>query len=100
MKIFGQFLFGLFLNIPIGIFKAYVFSKLWEWFIVTTFALESINTLQAFGIMIVLSLVSPKRLDETINESNFIGKILSNTILSFLLYCWILGIGWIVSLFF
>lgn len=63
---FGEALGGLFIGavifvgiiaiaIGLALFKAYVFTYLWDWFIVTTFNAQPITYLQALGLAIVVT---------------------------------------------
>lgn len=47
-------LIRLILGIPISIFSAFIFSKMWGWFIVTKFGIPTISIGEAMGILITL----------------------------------------------
>ena len=95
METFGKFMLGLLLVIPVSILRAWVFSKLWLWFIVSTFVVEPISTLQAFGILIFLRIFTMKYEKDADSDEIWV-RLVFSVFASF----WILLVGWIVSLFF
>jgi hypothetical protein len=47
-------LFGLLLSIPKALIAGFIFSRVWNWFIATKFAVPSLNYLDAVGVSIVI----------------------------------------------
>lgn len=96
-----RFLIGL-VFAPIGaIVHGFVLSKLWSWFVTSTFtSLPELTTIQAIGIMFVIDFIFFK-IDwedyaNKVELQDFANKFISHTTLvPFVL----LGFGWIIKLF-
>lgn len=52
--------FMLVVLIPVALYYAWAASYLWGWFIVPTFGLSPLSTLQLWGITLFLSMLRPK----------------------------------------
>lgn len=81
-----------------GIFEAFVVTKLWGWFVVPTFGLPELSIAVAFGIGMLIALVT--------NHGNFTKIPGETTSMSKLIsYLWfrpavLLLVGWIVVSYF
>ncbi len=53
-----QMLFGLAATIPVAMFRAYVASTLWNWFLVPAFGVKPLAKITAYGICLFLAVVS------------------------------------------
>lgn len=58
MKKFGEFIFKIIGKFLLTIMSGFVFSKLWMWFIVSTFGLNPITIIQAVGVIIIASFLN------------------------------------------
>ncbi len=58
MKAFAYLIFGFFVSVVGGIWRGFVFSKLWKWFIVTTFDMQPIGIVASIGISYVVSFLT------------------------------------------
>ena len=100
MKYFGYICSYLIL-IPLSItFSGYTLSVLWDWFIVTTFAMESIPTTSAIGLSLIMHYTtyqySENKTNDNTPQSERLGKAVFMAIIrpSFVLLT-----GWVVTLF-
>lgn len=83
--------------------NGFVLSKMWLWFIVTTFGAPVLTVPQAIGVGMIVSFLTyratPKNKDSNSEWSQIIIDILSAMIAPFvtLLIAWIVYSGWIVQ---
>lgn len=92
METFGKFCFGVLAIITASLLYGYALMKLWQWFIVYTFEVQSINLIQAIGLAFFWDYLKPKKKDEDeINWEKF-AKMFIETLL------W-LGLGYLITLF-
>lgn len=83
-------------------FRGFVGTKLWTWFMVSTFGLPYINTVQAIGLTLLISLFSPwksysdKELDEA--KATSPAASLVSTLIHLLTASIILLMGWLVHM--
>lgn len=93
---------ALAISIPISLilgtlWKAYILSLLWKWYLVHKFALPEIGVVQAVGISLVASLLTYQTHDCARDKreiSETIGVMLSS---AFLAPLFVLFIGWFVK---
>jgi len=98
MENFGKFCYTAILLVITIFIGSYVFLKLWQWFIMTTFDAQSITIAQAMGIMLFVGYLRPKR--KTNDEEKFtIKKITKSFLETLLMAIFVLGIGWLITLF-
>jgi len=91
---------GIFLGIIIAqIVNAFVFTKLWEWFIVPIFTIQPVNLLQAIGIMILVNFFRLKAIKIEEEQDNFWERFGKNLAQSILVAIITLFLGGIVTLF-
>jgi hypothetical protein len=88
MENFGKFcavLLVVFLNLFSG---GFVFYKLYQWFLITTFNAPEIRLIEAMGIMLIIGYInpSPKKEDQELYDQ-FIDRIV--------LYLLYLGVGFV-----
>lgn len=98
MKTFGLFCFTL-IHVILGpIWKGYILSILWRWFVVATFGLPTISIPIAIGLCIVAAMIisHPIRHDKDDRPSN--EKLLCASVAIFLGPLMALTFGWIVKL--
>jgi hypothetical protein len=97
METFGKFMFGTISLILMSIFGGYVLMKLWDWFIVYAFALNSINLIQAIGLSFFISYIKARKKEneEKTTFESFL-KDMGNSILFLLIT---LGLGYLITLF-
>lgn len=74
------------------IFNAYVLSVLWQWFIVSTFALPAIGTAQAVGLCMIVGYMTKQYVEDGRKFSDQVALMLAKPAL-------FLFIGWIVTKF-
>lgn len=48
------------LSIGSSIFHGFVFSKIWQWFIVSTFGVSPVSVVQSMGIALLVALVTTR----------------------------------------
>jgi hypothetical protein len=94
--------FGKFMAIVLGIIispiiNGFVFSKLWVWFIVSTFQIQPLRVVEAIGIIFVLNFVFSKRIQQT---GEFWENFISDIIFIVLTGGFALLSGWILTFFF
>lgn len=96
METFVKICFGIFALLISTLFGGYVFMKLWNWIIVTTFEAQTLTLAQSIGLMLIYGYVKskPNREDETTFD-DIVKSFVETIVLAF----WALGIGWIVTLF-
>lgn len=79
----------------IMMFKAYVFTQLWGWFIVPVFALPALNYIQAIGVSLVLTFYLVNKDYSDYKNNQFWGWLGGH--IGGILLVWF--IGWIVQMF-
>ncbi len=58
-SIYGE-LFGIFLSVGIGLYKAWVFMFLFNWFVSPTFNLPEINYIMSFALILTIGVLRIK----------------------------------------
>lgn len=98
MEAIGIIVCVLFLTFVSTVLRGYALSKLWEWFIVATFSLPSINIPTAIGISLIVSFltakVSTRKDDQT---EDFYVQLSKSTLVGLMLPLIALFMGWIVT---
>lgn len=94
------FLTGL-INIILGsLWRGYVLSVLWSWFMVTTFNLPELAVFPAMGVSLVILYMTyhhkPNLVEDNRSDAH---KILESFLIIFLYPLVILGIGWVYNQF-
>lgn len=76
--------------------RAYVLTVLWSWFIVATFAVPALSVPAAIGLFITVAMFRNRKKENSADEKESIGEQLAIQALIPLL---LLGMGWIVKMF-
>lgn len=79
----------------IAIWRAYVLTVLWTWFVVSTFAVPALSIPAAMGLCITLALLRERKLKNSGDEEESIGQKLA---IQALVPLFALGFGWIVKI--
>lgn len=96
MKVFGEICFILLVVFIMALVGGFTFSKLWNWFIVDAFNVQSLTVIQSIGVLFFLSFITTKtKSHKEFNSIEFAGESIYKMI-HVLLY---LGIGYIITLF-
>jgi len=105
MKTFGFIIFLLIYMILASIVGGFVFVKLWDWFIVTTFAVKSLTIGQAIGLAFFIGYIKTdlnkdKKIEssDSVDKNALITKIFLTIGEVFSYYALILLFGWILHL--
>jgi hypothetical protein len=95
------FVLGLLaLSIALGsMWRGYVFSVLWGWFIVPIFHLPALGIASAIGIALVISFLTYQVSTPHGDDQGVAEKLSSNLTLSFLYPLICLLVGWVVTWF-
>ena len=86
----------------LGFFRAWAATLLWDWFVAPFFELPNLPILTAYGIILLIHLVSPsaddrsKDRDEGLKGTEIAAKLIGVGVLGPLV-C--VGIGWIIQRF-
>ena len=95
MKKFGEFM-AILLAAFIGtVINSFVLTKLWAWFIVPIFELNPLRLIEAMGILLIVTFITPKN---TKKDGETWEKVLESFIFTITLALMTLGMGWIFSL--
>lgn len=98
MENFGKFMAIVLAMIISPIINGFVIVKLWSWFIVPTFEIQSISIVEAIGLMFLVNYL--KTNVEEKNEGNdFWGKFAYRIAFVVGMSCFALLSGWIVQMF-
>lgn len=97
MENLGKLCYTVALVIISMITGAFVFIKLWQWFIITSFQATPITIPQALGIMLFVGYLKPKA--KTEDEKITIKKLTESFFETLLQGVFALLIGWIITLF-
>lgn len=98
MENFGKFMVLLLAMIISPIVNGFVFSKLWAWFIVSTFGANPLRIIEAIGIIFLINFACAKR--EKTDTDDFWNKF-GDAFLYMIIYAaFALLVGWIAHLFY
>lgn len=98
MENLGKLFFTLITMVITTLIGGFVFQTLWGWFIVPTFSIQPMTIIQAIGTSFFIGYLNinlGKKNDEKFTME-FVFKTLVSSILMSL---FVLGIGWIITLF-
>lgn len=98
MENFGKFMTVVLAMIISPIINGFVFSKLWLWFIVSTFQMQPLRVVESIGILFLISFISIKRNKETDNDK-FWETFATNMVFTVCIAGFALLSGWVVTLF-
>ena len=99
MENFGKFMTVLLAMIISPVINGFVFSKLWLWFIVPTFQIQTLRVVEAIGIILLINFIRVKR-DKEASKDKLWETLALNMIFVVLMAGFALFSGWIVTLFF
>ena len=100
MENFGKFITIVLALIISPIISGFVLSKLWLWFIVSTFNANPIRIVEAIGIMFLINyILSQSKALENKSEDNFWNKFIMAIFATIITSAFVLLAGWIVKLF-
>lgn len=84
---FGKFVFSMAFAIVVGIYNAWLFKDLWNWFVSPSFGVQEIGTAMACGLLIVAAWPLTHILFFTNqvydNQSDSVGVIARGVVISF-----------------
>lgn len=98
METFGKICAIALSIIASSLLGGFVFSKLWEWFIVYAFNVQSVTVIQSIGILFFLNFITHKvksKSDTKFTWQVFVEKFVNEIVILSLS----LGIGWMITLF-
>lgn len=97
MKFVAGCLVGVLLTLQ-ALWSGYVLSKLWLWFVVTTFELAPLSIPAAIGISLVVRYLTymPPQIDKDKSPTE---RLIESTVYAFIIPLFALVVGSIVSLF-
>lgn len=78
----------------LAIFKGWVLTVSWAWFVIPVFHLPELSTVQAIGVCMVAQLIIPTAIPKTDKD-----KAVENMLYPWLVPVLALGIGWVVKSF-
>lgn len=96
----AAFLAYLFTSPITILFRAFVLTKIWSWYIVTGFALAPLSMYHAFGLSLVVGFLTFTYVDnDPDNKKDTLETILGGAILNLFVSALCLFWGWIGTLF-
>lgn len=96
MKCLGLFVLACAGVVLATMWKGYVLSILWAWFVVQAFGLPAIGVAQAIGLSLVIFMLTVTSLGESSKEEPF-DAIAKAVLMGFFLPLFLLGAGWVVK---
>lgn len=97
MENFGKFMTILLTMIINTIINGFVFCKLWSWFIVTTFQVQSIRLVEAIGISLLIGFIITRK--TTTKSDDFWETFIESTIFMIIVCGFALFGGYVIHLF-
>lgn len=85
--------------VPIAIWRGYVLSILWAWFMVPTFGLPALSLAAAIGVAMVISFLTYQHSNCQEKEQSFGDKLTNTFGVAFIYPLLSLGMGWVVLQF-
>lgn len=99
MATFGGFV-GLLALLALGsMWKGYVLTALWAWFVVPTFSLPDLALAPAIGLALVVSFLTRQSYATKEPEGDFSTRMARAIVHALLVPTLVLGIGWVVHQF-
>ena len=92
----GKIVMAIIAGILLTIFRGYLISKFWLWFIVSTFNVQTIRIVEAIGISFILSFVMDNAFKTTTLDKE---KGIMRFLITALVYCILWGLAWILYQF-
>jgi uncharacterized protein YacL len=98
MENFGKVCFTLITMIITVLIGGFVFQTLWGWFIVPTFAMPQLTLIQAIGTSFFINYLKMNLAEK--NDDEFSMEfVLKRLVMSILIALFLLGFGWVITLF-
>lgn len=97
MKIIGYILARIVIMVYAAMMDGLAISKLWSWFIVTTFGLPALTITEAIGLAMVVIYITTKP-DDKNNEDTYFEKLFKGAVIATIKPLFAIGIGAIVKL--
>lgn len=99
MAAFGGFVGVLALLVLSSMWKGYVLTVLWAWFVVPTFGLPALAIAPAIGLAMVVSFLTHQRDASKEPEGDFSARMAKSVAHALVMPALVLGIGWVVHQF-
>lgn len=98
METFGKVCFTLITMFITALIGGFVFQTLWGWFIVPTFTMQPLTLIQAIGTSFFINYLKMNLAKKSDDEFSmeFVFKALAMSVVTAL---FVLGLGWIITLF-
>ena len=77
--------------------RAFVFMKLWAWFVVVAFNVSAISMATAFGISAIIAVLNPVAIDTKIETENVMAKWIGHNVGTVIGLSFVLFVGWLIS---
>jgi len=87
---------GSLLFIPLSLWRGFAFSLLWEWFIVSTFAVQSLPVIVAAGILVLSGLFKGTKTDD---GNGAWDTVFQGALSGLIAPAFAIGFGWVLTLF-
>ena len=98
METFGKVCFTLITMIITALIGGFVFQTLWGWFIVPTFAMPQLTLIQAIGTSFFISYLK-MNLGKKNDDEFSIEFVFKALVMSIVMALFVLGLGWVITLF-
>jgi len=98
METFGKVCFTLISMVITAMIGGFVFQTLWDWFMVPTFAMHPMNLIQSIGISFFIGYLK-MNLGKNNDEEISIELIVRSLVMTFVGSLFVLGLGWLITLF-
>jgi hypothetical protein len=99
MAAFGGFVGLLALMVLSSMWKGYVLTVLWAWFVVPTFGLPALAIAPAIGLAMVVSFLTHQSDAIKEPEGDFAERLAKSVSLVLVMPALVLGVGWVVHQF-
>jgi len=95
---FLLFITTILCTIATTIWRGFVITHLWAWFVVSTFGLAPLTIVQAIGLSLIVAFLTFQYIHDS-DKENFAEKLVGAMVFSFIWPAMCLLIGYIVQLF-
>ena len=82
-----------------SMWRGYVLTVLWSWFVVPTFSLPALALAPAIGLSLIISFLTYQHDSAKEPEGEFADRMAKAIALALLMPAMVLGIGWVVHQF-
>ena len=98
MENLGKVCFTLITIVITALIGGFVFQTLWSWFIVPTFSMQPMTIIQAIGTSFFINYLK-MNLGKKNDEEFSMELVLKALMMSIVMSLYILGLGWVFTLF-